>query len=874
MKIDDAPVAATCSAAQRAVVSVLTSTPLSPTLLALVDACAEHGIMLRCGRAIERDAVLVLQWGHDNAGIRAAVRRFCAHHGIEFLNSRVLSKWQQLVRFAEVGLPTPHSRRVRSLDEALDAASAVGYPVVVKPLFGLKSRGVELLRDPQDLARRWLPSHGIVQQYLVEGNRCSRLLVVDNTVVHAVTRVALDGFHATYDHGRRASLEPFPLTPERAALAVAACRAIDVTIGGVDLVETAAGPVLLEANHLRVDFADAALHGEHAVSDVARFLAKRASGRTPRHPVLRNHNGARRVTLVTGLPRDRGVHMIRDACAREGLEVDVGRATDPTSDGLWFWGLAASHYRRAASKAWAAALPAVNGRVQSVSAQRARLFRAGFRVPRSRLATSLAEALQIAWEIGYPVLLRDNLDPSQSRARLLASPGELETNWRQDARLVVEESQWVAATLVRLWVAGEHVYAAARLDRSGTYPIWRAIRTAAAPCDVAVSACRLLQIDMGIVELVPEEDGATILRVLARGTWMKRLPSAHARSAFAELAQVLHRRMSDSGATMAVRHVPARKLNVLMARSYQGPGTGYRTGNIQAVYHELLRQDHRVFGLEERFDERLVEEADLILQDPMHAFGFRPRGDALDAVLFEHAAERCHLLRRLRSGTVDKRAMAELAVRLDVRAPRTFDVRSVCSHDFPVVVKPRTGSLGIGVALVGTPSELARAATRNCIVQEFIDSGTSCAVSIRAVTVVDTVVAAAVFFNRQSVCSNLSQGGRAIALTGPGQKVRPNREEAQLLESLGIEPSRRDVPDQVRDMAAKIGRYRARHGAQMIGQDFVVVSEGRWYFLEVNMAFGTAVFNITDGEGYPSSGRGMLHAGRLLAAELVRRFAR
>src|SRR5215831_17362216 len=95
MKFDDAPVAAACSAAARVAVSVLTSTPLSPTLLALVDACAEHGVMLRCGRAIERDAVLVLQWGHDNADIRGAVRRFCTYHGIEFLNSRVLSKWQQ-----------------------------------------------------------------------------------------------------------------------------------------------------------------------------------------------------------------------------------------------------------------------------------------------------------------------------------------------------------------------------------------------------------------------------------------------------------------------------------------------------------------------------------------------------------------------------------------------------------------------------------------------------------------------------------------------------------------------------------------------------------------------------------------------------------
>jgi len=438
MKMDDAPITRVGSPTERTVVSILTATPLSPSLLALVDACAEEGIVLHCGRAIERDAVLVLQWGQDNAGTRAAVRKFCAHRGIEFLNSRILSKWQQLVRFAETGLPTPRSIRVRSLDEALDAADVIGYPVVVKPLYGLKSRGVELFRDSQDLARNWLPSHGIVQQYIVEGNRCTRLLVVGDAVAHAVTRVALDGFHATYDHGRRASLEPFPLVTERAALAVAACRALDIAIGGVDMVETSAGPVLLEANHVRVDFSDIALHGRHAVADVARFLAEKARGRTPTHPVFRKDHATRRVAVVTGLPRDPGVDMIRDACAREGLHVDVTRATDPTAEGLWFWGLTAGHYRRAAPKAWAVALPAVNGRVQSVSVQRGRLFRAGYRVPRSRLAYSVAEALQIAGEIAYPVLLRENTDPSERAPPLVLSPAELGSQWRPGARFVVE----------------------------------------------------------------------------------------------------------------------------------------------------------------------------------------------------------------------------------------------------------------------------------------------------------------------------------------------------------------------------------------------------------------------------------------------------
>jgi glutathione synthase/RimK-type ligase-like ATP-grasp enzyme len=192
----------------------------------------------------------------------------------------------------------------------------------------------------------------------------------------------------------------------------------------------------------------------------------------------------------------------------------------------------------------------------------------------------------------------------------------------------------------------------------------------------------------------------------------------------------------------------------------------------------------------------------------------------------------------------------------------------------PVVVKPRQGSLGIGVGLATTLEELAALARPESIIQEFVDSGCGYAVSIRAVAVVDTVVAAALFYNRGAVCSNLAQGGRAIALTGPGRNVRLSFEEAALLERVGMDPRHRALPDEVVEMAAVIGRHHAANGAQMVGQDFVVDHEGRWYFVEVNMGFGTAVFNVTDGEGYPSSGRGMSHAGRVLATEIVRRFAR
>jgi hypothetical protein len=73
----------------------------------------------------------------------------------------------------------------------------------------------------------------------------------------------------------------------------------------------------------------------------------------------------------------------------------------------------------------------------------------------------------------------------------------------------------------------------------------------------------------------------------------------------------------------------------------------------------------------------------------------------------------------------------------------------------------------------------------------------------------------------------------------------------------------------VEAMALHIAGYFAGRGVQMVGQDFVVDHAGRWYFLEVNLAFGMALLNVTDGDGYPSAGRGFFHAGRVLADAFI-----
>jgi biotin carboxylase len=54
---------------------------------------------------------------------------------------------------AELGLPTPKARRVRSLDELYAAAAYVGFPAVVKPEYGAAAMGTVRVDDLESLPR-------------------------------------------------------------------------------------------------------------------------------------------------------------------------------------------------------------------------------------------------------------------------------------------------------------------------------------------------------------------------------------------------------------------------------------------------------------------------------------------------------------------------------------------------------------------------------------------------------------------------------------------------------------------------------------------------------------------------------------------------
>jgi len=62
-----------------------------------------------------------------------------------------ISKAQQLTNLEKLGLPYPKARVINYLSQALAAAEAIGYPVVLKPNIGGSGAGIERFNSPDQL---------------------------------------------------------------------------------------------------------------------------------------------------------------------------------------------------------------------------------------------------------------------------------------------------------------------------------------------------------------------------------------------------------------------------------------------------------------------------------------------------------------------------------------------------------------------------------------------------------------------------------------------------------------------------------------------------------------------------------------------------
>lgn len=151
----------------------------------------------------------------------------------------------------QAGVPTPASLVLgRELDAAAIGAALGPPPWVVKAPEGTKGEAVFLVHDAAELAA--LPSAGavpyFVQRFIPEARGADvRVFVIAGAARGAMRRQAADGdFRSNLAQGGRA--EGVALTPELAELAVTAAAVHGLAVAGVDVLESDAGPLVIEVN--------------------------------------------------------------------------------------------------------------------------------------------------------------------------------------------------------------------------------------------------------------------------------------------------------------------------------------------------------------------------------------------------------------------------------------------------------------------------------------------------------------------------------------------------------------------------------------------------------------------------------------------------
>lgn len=152
-------------------------------------------------------------------------------------------KWQSYVAFAKFGVPTPHTLLFPGANYD-DYVDALGSPSIFKPLSGTHGEGIKIIRRQEDLPTE----PGIIQEYIEESVGTDlRVVVVGGRVVAAMKRIAQEGeFRANLHQGATAETVEPDEAVSRAA--IDACKSLGLDVAGVDIVMSARGPLVLEAN--------------------------------------------------------------------------------------------------------------------------------------------------------------------------------------------------------------------------------------------------------------------------------------------------------------------------------------------------------------------------------------------------------------------------------------------------------------------------------------------------------------------------------------------------------------------------------------------------------------------------------------------------
>ncbi len=214
----------------------------------------------------------------------AIVRQFEVMNVISANNSQAITRSRDKLRCMQIlssaGLGLPITGFARSASDVDDLINMVGgAPLVIKLLEGTQGIGVVLAETKKAAssvieAFYGLGNNILIQEFVKEAKGTDiRAFVVDGKVVGAMKRTAKEGEFRSNLH-RGGSAEIVTLTRKEKETAVAAARAMGLTVAGVDMLPSSRGPLILEVNSSPgLEGIEKATHKDIAV-EIVKYLER------------------------------------------------------------------------------------------------------------------------------------------------------------------------------------------------------------------------------------------------------------------------------------------------------------------------------------------------------------------------------------------------------------------------------------------------------------------------------------------------------------------------------------------------------------------------------------------------------------------------
>ena len=228
-------------------------------LLCYMNITSHHPAIHYKGEKLEGFDAIIPRIGASITFYGTAVVRQFEMKGIYSLNesvaiSRSRDKLRSLQLLARRGIGLPVTGFANSTKFTNDLIDLVGgAPLVIKMLEGTQGVGVVLAETDKAAesviqAFRGLKANILVQEFIKEAKGSDiRCLVIGNKVVAAMKRESATGDFRSNIH-RGGKSERIKITPEERSTAVRAMKIMGLRFGGVDLLRSNHGSVVMEVN--------------------------------------------------------------------------------------------------------------------------------------------------------------------------------------------------------------------------------------------------------------------------------------------------------------------------------------------------------------------------------------------------------------------------------------------------------------------------------------------------------------------------------------------------------------------------------------------------------------------------------------------------